>query len=736
VSKTISNLSVGLFGDVAHFAHSFGTTATNSVKSFAGSLGGLGGKLLEMTGIGAAVGAGLGAIAGLGEGFRLAAEFEQTTVAMEVMLGSADKAKQVLGDLKKFAASTPFQFPELASSAKQLIAFGIDADNIAPTLRMLGDIAAGTGKPVEELADLYGKVKVNGKLSGEEIHQFTSAGIPLTALLAKQLGKTPAAIKDMIEAGQIGFPQVQQAFIAMTSEGGRFNGMMEKQSHTVAGLFSTLKDTLGDTLQRIAETIIDTFNIRGAMAGLISSGEGIGNFFVGLVQKIAPAMKSVGASIIGGFETAYRVVWPIVMDIWEVTTRTFGMIRQAVTPIIMAMAAEVQSAFQSIHDFVAPIVTRIGTFIADNWQTALTATFSFASGVWGVVSAVFGDIWQFVSYVGNGLVSIWVTSWELITGKTWTAGQTMSGVMSGIGSAAKWLGEEITLAFNVAGYAITHWKDGLDIALVEVAASMSGMQDRADYVMQAMVYGVEYVSRNWRTILTDLMNFNLVTFENMSSNVVAIFSNLPGLISGKAKFGDIWKPLTEGFKSSVTEAFKLPDFADSKLTSDLKTAAAGMEAAFGKGLGESIAGKADNAKKAAQGAADWLKKAFGIGSKPITPKIDTGKAPPPFTVKPVVPDGSKVSLAVELKRADVVRFGSAESQLLSHEFAIGMNSPAAPVPTAPAPPPSPNDTRGGNDVAAVVKDTAKSQVEATAKGNDLLFKIWQQQITPQVATFA
>ena len=209
MGKTISNLSVGLFGDVTHFATAFGKNAVGSVKSFAGSLISAGGTLLKFTGATAAISASIAAISGLSEGFKLAANFEQTSVAMETMLGSADKAQQVLGDLKKFAASTPFHFPELADSAKQLSAFGVDADQIVPTLKMLGDIAAGTGKPVAELADLYGKVKVNGKLSGEEIRQFTSAGIPLTQLLGQQMGKTTEQVKGMIEAGQIGFPQVQ-----------------------------------------------------------------------------------------------------------------------------------------------------------------------------------------------------------------------------------------------------------------------------------------------------------------------------------------------------------------------------------------------------------------------------------------------------------------------------------------------------------------------------------------------
>src|SRR5687767_8521132 len=115
MAKQLSGLTVGLYGNMAPLAKTF-SAAVRPVNSFVGSVASAGTKLLALTGIGAAVGAAFGAIASVGKGFSMAGDMEQATVAMETMLGSAAAAKSVLGDLTAFAASTPFELPELVDS--------------------------------------------------------------------------------------------------------------------------------------------------------------------------------------------------------------------------------------------------------------------------------------------------------------------------------------------------------------------------------------------------------------------------------------------------------------------------------------------------------------------------------------------------------------------------------------------------------------------------------------------
>lgn len=182
-----------------------------------------------------------------------AADFEQSRVAFDTMLGSADKARVMLKQLSDFSLKTPFTFPEVVTGAKQLLAYGISAEKILPDLKALGDIAAGVGRdklPFLTLA--FGQVATKGKLMGQEIRQFTEAGVPIVAELAKSLHKTTQEITDMSEKGQISFANVEAVMKSMTGEGGNFFNLMEKQSKTFDGVMSNLNDNF----MRIGRNII------------------------------------------------------------------------------------------------------------------------------------------------------------------------------------------------------------------------------------------------------------------------------------------------------------------------------------------------------------------------------------------------------------------------------------------------------------------------------------------------
>lgn len=174
-----------------------------------------------------------------------AASFEQTRIGLENMLGSADKARVLLKDISKFAAETPFEFPELAQATRQLVAFGFSAEEAFNTMKQLGDVSAAVGTPINDLAYLMGTLKTQGRAFTIDIRQFAQRGIPIYEYLAKVLNTNTQELTNMIEAGKIGFPEVQKAFELMTAEGGKFHGTMAKQSKSLNGLLSTLKDNLG-----------------------------------------------------------------------------------------------------------------------------------------------------------------------------------------------------------------------------------------------------------------------------------------------------------------------------------------------------------------------------------------------------------------------------------------------------------------------------------------------------------
>ncbi|MDH6356956.1 tape measure protein [Parabacteroides sp. PF5-9] len=211
-------------------------------------------------------------------------EFQQLGIAFETMLGSKEKADTMMAEIKELALSTPFTITEVADNTKQLIAMGIATENVMDTMKALGDVAAGVSVPMSRIAVNYGQVSALGRLQSREIRDFAMAGIPIVEELAKMLGKTSAEIYEMTEAGQVGFPLVEQAFKNMSSEGGKFHDMMRKTNTSLTGQLSKLQDEfklMFDAIGEANEGII--YSAIGTASDLVANYEKIGKMLVSLV---------------------------------------------------------------------------------------------------------------------------------------------------------------------------------------------------------------------------------------------------------------------------------------------------------------------------------------------------------------------------------------------------------------------------------------------------------------------
>ena len=185
------------------------------------------------------------------------AQLEQTTIAFETMLGSAEKAKTLLEDLSKFGLKTPFEITQLRESTKQLLAYGIEGDKVIDTLRVLGDISAGVGMDkLPQLILAFGQVQAATKLTGTELRQFSEAGVPLLGTLAEQFGVTAGEMQEMISQGEVSFGDVEKALQSLTAEGGKFFQLMENQSQTLSGSWSNLQDTITKAMEEIGAKLV------------------------------------------------------------------------------------------------------------------------------------------------------------------------------------------------------------------------------------------------------------------------------------------------------------------------------------------------------------------------------------------------------------------------------------------------------------------------------------------------
>jgi tape measure domain-containing protein len=262
MATTRSDLKFTVGADMSPFAAtmrrvgmSAQATSAKVGRAFQTSAKAISGLAVTASKAGVAI-AGIASSAALFKGVKLAADMESTAVAFKTLTGSAETANQVLGELRKLGAETPFEFPELADAGRKLIAFGEGADTVAETLRRVGDVSSGVQAPIGEIAELYGKARVQGRLFGEDINQLTGRGIPIIGELAKQFGVAESEVKKLVEEGKVGFPNLEKAFISLTSKGGTFFGMMEEQSKTFNGRISTLTDTVNESLRTIGEPIM------------------------------------------------------------------------------------------------------------------------------------------------------------------------------------------------------------------------------------------------------------------------------------------------------------------------------------------------------------------------------------------------------------------------------------------------------------------------------------------------
>lgn len=235
---------------------------------------------------------------------KLAADAELAEISLETLLGSAEDAKRVLADLYDFVETTPFRLTEVRDSAQLLAAFGVETEKILPTLRSLGDIAAGINQPIRELADLYGRTLNEQRLYTRDLNQFTSRGIPLIQEFAKTFGVAENEVRGLAEAGALMADDVTDAIARMTSEGGRFFGLTEKQAQTTAGEFSNFLDEV-DALKREFGTgmlpVLKGFlQIAREMVGVTGDGKAAMQGWREAGEEFADWLK-FGASIVQGF---------------------------------------------------------------------------------------------------------------------------------------------------------------------------------------------------------------------------------------------------------------------------------------------------------------------------------------------------------------------------------------------------------------------------------------------------
>lgn len=239
-------------------------------------------------------------------------QFQQLEIAFKTMLGSGEKASKLMNQLVRTAATTPFDLQGVAQGAKQLLAYGIAAEDVNDTLIKLGDIAAGLSLPLGDLVYLYGTTVTQGRMFTQDMRQFMGRGIPMAEEIAKVMGVAEQEVAGLVTAGKVTADVFKKAIDGMAAEGGKFGGLMEAQSKTITGQISNIEDAVAMMFNKMGQ-----------------QSEGVINTALSGVSYLVENYQEVGRQI-GALVTAYGAYKAALITLTAVQRMNMTVLRQAV----------------------------------------------------------------------------------------------------------------------------------------------------------------------------------------------------------------------------------------------------------------------------------------------------------------------------------------------------------------------------------------------------------------------
>lgn len=339
---------------------------------------------------------------------KAAAQMRQYEIAFQTMLKSADEGTQMLRDLQKFAAETPFDVPGVVSAGQQLMAFGFKAKEVIPMLTSLGDAAAGLGQGtagVSRLAYALGQMQTSGKLNAQDMMQLTSAGIAAWDMLADAAGVSIAEIKDMTSKGMVDSKEAVKVIVAGMNE--EFGGMMAKTSTEVSGLLANIEETVGTTSAVIGQYMINAFNIKGILKTAsdelgdfqkkLQNAANSGESFRDVIKDCIPPELIAAA---GALAAVIGSVLVLALGAAAAAVSTFLGLSAAAIATIAAVGAAVAWLATYWDDLVGAILQIPGAITACG-----AAAVSLVTSILSAIVGLFGDMWAKVTGAQNNWLS-------------------------------------------------------------------------------------------------------------------------------------------------------------------------------------------------------------------------------------------------------------------------------------------------------------------------------------------
>lgn len=426
-------------------------------------------SIAAITGITAAMG-GL-AVAGV----KYNASIETYQTSFEVMTGSAEKAAEVIDELKRVGAETPFELPELADTTQLLMNYGFTADEAMDKMMMLGDISQGSADKMSRIATAYGQMSSAGKVQLEDIKQMIEAGFNPLQEISESTGESMESLYDRISNGTLSVDEITASMERATSEGGKYFQSMEKQSKTFEGQMSTLKDNaqqlLGDIMKPISEemtnsilpaanealsTLSSAFE-EGGLEGMFEAGAGVITNLLNGISSQLPAVFNTATTILGSLVQGIAMALPSLINAallviqqflttlsengYQIAAGGVQLMSELFNSISAKLPELIPLAVQAIANFVNGLISNLPQLWDSGMQLTLSLTQGIVDSIPDLVRQVPTIIANFISSLIQHLPSIFSTGIQIL-------GELIGGILSAIPSLIAGLGDVVSNMIN------------------------------------------------------------------------------------------------------------------------------------------------------------------------------------------------------------------------------------------------------------------------------------------------
>lgn len=656
-------LSAKITGDATGFDRAI-KDAEKSAGNFQKTIGDMGKKLSSagksLQSAGKKITMATTAFAGIAAiGVKYNATMETYATSFEVMTGSAEKAAEVVDELKDIAASTPFEMPELAETTQLLMNYGFTADDALDKMQMLGDISQGSAEKMNRIATAYGQMSSAGKVSLEDVKQMIEAGFNPLQEISESTGESMESLYDRISAGTISVDEITASMQRSTSEGGRYFQSMEKQSQTFSGQMSTLKDNVQGLLgnvtsgifEKLAQDVLPKINevlttvntafeeggfqgvldaigeMSPALDGVITKIQAFSTFlqnlgispaaFAGIVAAIGPAITVVGTLVrgIGGISTAISGISTAVSGLGGIKgifTALTGPVGLTVTAI-MGLVAAFSYLMATNDGFRESVMTTIST-IMSSLQPILQTLMGLLMEIGGIIFETIGSVLQQLAPVLAQIITF--------------IGELVAMIAPLINQLLTALAPVITQIFSVVSQVVNSLMPPLMAVLESIMAVIQALMPPIQKILTVVIDVVSKIIEGLSPIIS--------TVGNIISKVVEIISPIVEVIAGIiAKIVEFISPLIDVFATIFGAIFDVVGAVFGAIWDVISGVFSGIESAWNgltgfvggivNGIGSAFNALVDGVKAVINGVISAINGAIWVIN--LIPGVNIGEIP-------------------------------------------------------------------------------------------------------------